>query len=306
MKEYRSWHDKIIVLVKGALMGVADIIPGVSGGTVALISGIYDHLIAAIGSVKISHIRDVALLPLALFPAKRGRAAEAMASLKAIPWNFLLPLAAGILTGVLTVSKAIPALMEQHPFELYSFFFGLILFSISVPFRHVHRRPLDLSLMGVFAIITYLLLTIQSGLSLEGGNAVIFLSGAVAVCAMILPGVSGAYMLVMLGQYETVLRALHERDLVVLGLLIAGMAVGLFTFVRLLKFLLFKHHSCMMAILTGVMAGSVFKIWPFAFLKSAPEGEQFFLFAVFSLGGALFLFSLEKLARYVGDPEPPV
>ncbi len=297
-------------------MGVADIIPGVSGGTVALISGIYEHLIAAISSVKLSHVRDALVLPLAIAPSARNKeiAKAGWQNITGIPWNFLLPLAAGIIGGVFSMSRIIPRLMNEHPFYLYSFFFGLIIFSITIPFRHVHKKPVDLGLTAVFTAVTYVLLNIpgQVGVELQvapqtltGTPGVFFFSGAVAVCAMILPGVSGAYLLVMLGQYKKVLHALHEHDFILLGALAAGMAAGLFTFVRLIRYLLFRHHSRTMAALTGVMAGSIFKIWPFSY--SARSGAyEFIVFFALSAGGALFLYLLEKLARYVGDPEPPV
>ena len=138
MKQYKSIKDRIILFSKGLAMGAADIVPGVSGGTIALIAGIYDHLIAAIAAVKPKHAID--LVKLIFLGFSKIHRASALQSLGSIPFSFLLPLLSGIAIAILGMSRIIPWLMENHGYETFSVFFGLILFSVSVPLRHMHIR----------------------------------------------------------------------------------------------------------------------------------------------------------------------
>lgn len=401
MKEYSSFGAKLILWGKGIAMGAADIVPGVSGGTIALISGIYEHLIDAISSVQVKHALAAIQLPFLFWNSSKRK--ELLSTLAEVPWSFLLPLLIGILTGVLSMSRVIPFFMENYPFQTFSVFFGLIAFSILIPYKMMKHKPLEIIILVVFAVATFFLVGINTvgGLDVtiepvqesqedsaaksiqvktdEKGRAIaelkpgkyrvsidsrytakfqvtipeshkdepvmidspentlamspslkpgkndenhilfratfstkadsnylyLFFSGAIAICAMILPGLSGAYLLVIMGQYRNILEALHQREFLLLGVLVAGMLVGILTFVRLLKYLLHNHKSITMAALTGILIGSLRKIWPFQYTEQY-DTTAIFTAVLFALAGAVLLFLLEKFSVAAHDPEPPI
>lgn len=230
-------------------MGAADVVPGVSGGTMAFILGIYEELINAIRSF------DLAFLELLL----SLRIKEAIGR---VSWPFLSALGAGILTAVFTLSRILSWLLVNRPVLIWSFFFGLILASVFVVSRHLSR--LDLSMViwiCLGAVGTYFLVGTVP-FSTPDAPWFLFLSGAVAICAMILPGISGSFILVLLGKYHHVLEAVNNRDLFTLILVAAGAGCGLVAFSRFLNWLLQKHHDLTIAILTGLMLGALRKVWP--------------------------------------------
>jgi len=285
-------------------MGMADIVPGVSGGTIALISGIYEHLIMALSKVRPMHAVDVLLLPFVYFNPEKKR--KKLQSLSEIPWEFLLPLVTGILIGIIGFSRLALYLFTNHPLYTYSFFFGLISFSLTIPYRSMHKHIPDFILLLVFALITWAVTSIGENFPGSTQYAYVFFSGAIAICAMILPGISGAFILVILGEYQIILDSLHNTNISLLLVFIFGLIVGIMTFVRLLKYILYKHHSRTMAALTGVMIGSIHKLWPMAYIHESVENYHYMMFAVFALCGALFLYFLEKVAIWLHDPEPPI
>lgn len=400
MKEYRSFRDRSILFAKGIVMGGADIIPGVSGGTIALISGIYEHLIAAISQVGFAEIRSAIILPFVL--RSREKREAHLDRLLRIQWSFLLFLGAGIVTGILSMSRLIPSMMENYPFYTYSFFFGLILISISIPLKGMKKHSGEFLTLLIFAVLTFAVVgysrvssaairfdsppdneasittdnngrweislapeelstgvtgfitgsdgtdlgsfqigpdagtdtpqissenlkeagilirslertsegnyVIRGVLNNEGRGSLpfIFISGALAICAMILPGISGAYILVLLGEYRHVLESLHNHDMAVLATLLAGIAVGIFSFVRILRFMLSHHHSLTMAALTGIMVGSLRKIWPGSYLDGGPiEPFQVIMGVGIAVFGGLLIFGLEQVSKRLADPEPP-
>ena len=287
------------------MMGTADVVPGVSGGTIALISGIYEHLISALSSVKVSHVRDLFFV-IFTRPGSEKRVIG-IDALKKIPWNFLLPLLFGIIVGAMTFFRIMPFLLETYPLYTYSFFFGLILFSLTIPYKHMHKHLYDFAILVFFALLTFMV-TVYIG-ELEGTTnlAYIFFSGALAICAMILPGISGAYILLILGEYHIVTEALkYPFDIPLILTFIAGLVVGLFSFVRFLKYLLFHHHSRTMAALTGAMIGSMYKLVPFPHMVRSVNPLDYATFVVMALLGVLFIFAMEQAAIAVKDPEPPV
>ncbi|MES0489127.1 MAG: DUF368 domain-containing protein [Leptospirales bacterium] len=305
MKQYQLFKDKAILAVKGFMMGTADVVPGVSGGTIALISGIYEHLITALSSVKISHAKDLFFL-IFTRPGSEKRVA-AIHSLTRIPWNFLLPLMFGILSGAMVFFRIMPYLLETHPLYTYSFFFGLILFSLTIPYKHMHKHLYDFAILIFFAFVTFMV-TVFIG-EQEGTTNLfyIFFSGALAICAMILPGISGAYILLILGEYHIITDSLEfPFDLPIVLTFIAGMVIGLLSFVRLLKSLLYHHHSRTMAALTGAMVGSMYKLLPFPHIKGSIGTSDYAIFAAMALLGMLFIFAMERAALAVKDPEPPI
>lgn len=238
----------LLLFLKGMAMGAADVVPGVSGGTVAFITGIYDEL-----------LHSLAQLPKAIMLLLRGRVIEAWQCANA---NFLLVLASGILVSVLSLAKLITTLLDTQPIALWSFFFGLILVSTHIVVRAVQRwgisRFISALLGGAFAWW----ITVAAPVHLDGTPLILFLAGALAICAMILPGISGSFILVLLGLYSVVLGAVKELDLLVMAIFASGCLVGLLSFSRLLNWLLHRWRDITLAFLAGLMLGSLNKVWP--------------------------------------------
>ncbi|MGA6098943.1 DUF368 domain-containing protein [Stutzerimonas marianensis] len=240
--------NTLLLYAKGMAMGAADVVPGVSGGTVAFITGIYDELLRSIGAV-----------PNAVAPLIRGRIAEAW---RVANGTFLTVLFAGIITSILTLAKLISYLLEHHPIPVWSFFFGLILVSVHLVGKEVRQR-------GWFQLISLLLgiafaywITVASPMQWGTGSLSLFLAGAIAICAMILPGISGSFILVLLGLYPVVLGAVKALDLGVILVFAGGCLVGLLSFARLLSYVLSRWRDLTLAFLTGLMLGSLNKVWP--------------------------------------------
>lgn len=245
-----SFKEDLAIAARGVLMGSADVVPGVSGGTVALIVGIYERLVSAIASF------DASLVALLL----AGRFQDA---LRHIDFRFLAALGTGIAVAIVSLAKLITWLILNKPVPTWSFFFGLILASAILVYRQIDRWKAGEGAAalagGVFAFWLSGLLPAEA----SHGPLALYLSGAVAICATILPGISGSFVLVLLGQYLFVLDAIHERRIATLAVFAAGCATGLIAFTKLLKVLLRDWRTQTMAFLCGLMAGSLRKIWPF-------------------------------------------
>ncbi len=235
--------------IKGFCMGAVDVIPGVSGGTMAFILGIYEELIDSIRSFDLEFLR--------LLVSLRLRDA-----LDHVSWQFLIAVGTGILTAVFTLARILSWLLQNRPVLIWSFFFGLIVASVFTVSRYIKRwSPSIFVWIGLGAISAYFVVGMIP-ISTPDTPWFLFMSGAIAICAMILPGISGAFVLVLLGKYNYVLEAVNQRDFFTLFLVAAGAAAGLTTFVRLLKWLFDRHHDLTVAILTGLMLGSLRKVWP--------------------------------------------
>ncbi len=233
----------------GLAMGSADVVPGVSGGSMAFILGIYGQLLEAIAGF------DLTLLTL----LRRGRWAEAAAR---VHLGFLVPLLAGLASSILLLVRPITWLYEAHPVFLFAFFFGLIVGSIVLIARHAHWGASGLVAMVVGAAGALVFVT-RVPVTMPHDPFTLFWSGAVAIMAMILPGISGSFLLLVLGQYQHVMEAVKGLDLATLVPFALGCATGLIAFVRVLRWLLERWHGQTVALLVGVMAGSLWKIWPF-------------------------------------------
>lgn len=291
--------DRIFLYLKGMAMGAADIIPGVSGGTIALITGIYEQLVAAIHGIRLRHVVAFFKLPVVMW--RQISRKRAIHTLKEIKWNFLITLLLGILTSVLLLSRVIPWFLDNYPFHTYSFFFGLIVFSIQYPYRKMKHRVWEYVLIIVFALLLYFLTSLNN---MHGSADLwyIFLSGAIAITAMILPGISGSYILVLLGEYKLILNALHEHNFLIIGVFIAGILTGIFSFIQVLSWLLKKFHSYTMAALTGIMIGSLSKIWPPLYLKGSIEKVDGILFIqgiMLAIFGMFFIGVIDFLSRKI-------
>ncbi len=261
-KKNRSLFDYLILSAKGFCMGASDVVPGVSGGTMAFILGIYEELISAIKSFDLKGLQLLITLKFRTL-------------LDHVSWQFLLSVGIGILVAVFTLSKILSWLLYNQPVLIWSFFLGLILASVMVVSRRIQawRAPVWLSLFGGTAG-TYVLVGFVP-VSTPNDPWFLFLSGAIAICAMILPGISGSFILVLLGKYLYVLEAVNNRDFFVLFLVAAGACVGIAAFSRLLGWLLNNYHDLMVALLTGLMLGSLRKVWPWKeTIESRMVGEK--------------------------------
>lgn len=245
----KPFFQSFKIFLIGACMGTADLIPGVSGGTIAFICGIYERLLNSIKCFDLKMLRTLL----------SGRIKEVLQS---IPFAFLIPLGLGILTTILTLSSLLDSLFETHPVQLWSFFFGLILGSIV--FLFCETRPWKRSQWGIFLVatfITYWLVGLDATQT-PPTPVYLFLSGCIAISAMILPGISGSYILVILGKYQQILDAVNSRDILSLAYFIAGMVVGVLSLVRLVSWLLKTWRQITIVALTGIMAGALRTVWP--------------------------------------------
>lgn len=237
------------VYLSGVLMGAADIVPGVSGGTIAFIVGIYDRLITALSRVNKTSIGM-------LFKGQFKALWQYMDA------SFLLLLLAGIATSIFSMASLMTELLQRYPVGLWSFFFGLILASAVWLLRSIpdlHRQHVLLLSLGVLVGAGFsLLIPMQVGISW----GMVFCSGMIAICAMILPGVSGSFILLMLGMYGYVINAVKSLDVAVISVFALGALVGLLSFSKLLHWLLRRARSMTLALLTGIMLGALTKVWP--------------------------------------------
>lgn len=249
----------LATLVGGFLMGSSDIVPGVSGGTIALVIGIYERLIAQVRTGA-SALGRLARLDLA------GATAEA----RLVQWRFVLPLGIGILAAIGLLSSGLEHLLEEQPILLSGLFLGLVTGSVVVAFREFEGGvgARELGVMLVTAVVVFALLGLRSGRIDDPSLLVFFGGGAVAICAMILPGISGSFILLLLGLYDAVIGAVSGRDVAVVLVVGLGAVLGLAVFSTLLHWLLANHHDVVLAALVGLMAGSLRVLWPW------PAGED--------------------------------
>ncbi len=245
----RNLVGVISIFVRGMAMGVADIIPGVSGGTVAFITGIYEELINSIKSINLSLFKT-------LFT--RGIAV----AWKQANGTFLLAVLGGILLSLFTLAKVLTYLISNYQILVWAFFFGLIAGSVIFVWKTITKWDLTTIMALVAGILVAFYITIATPATTPDGLFFIFLSGAIAICAMILPGISGAFILLLLGKYEYMLNALKNLQLTDLAVFAAGCALGIIAFSNVIAWLFKKYRNLTLALLTGFMIGSLNKIWP--------------------------------------------
>lgn len=277
-------------------MGAADLVPGVSGGTMAFILGIYHQILDALHAINLELLR----LLLALHWG---------AAFRSFPWQFLASLGLGIASAILTLSRPIHWALAEHPKLVWAFFFGLVVASVSVIRKRVlHWSPLLIVILLMTAALTFYFVGL---LPLETPHTPLltFLSGAIAICAMILPGISGAFILVLLGKYRYILGALISLDLVIILTFCAGCVVGLLSFSRLLRWFLARFHDPAIAALTGLMLGSLRKVWPWqatlgegspSFPLFLPQTLTFYdsLALLLMTSGFLLVWNIEKVSTH--------
>lgn len=230
-------------------MGAADAVPGVSGGTIAFISGIYEELITSISNVNLSLVKTL-------------RQNGFSAFWKQANGNFISALLTGIIISFVSFMRLAKYLIEQHPILIWSFFFGLIVASIYFVGKQITKwNGLTIIVLFLGAIIAYYITSLPS-LGANSNPYYLLFAGAIAICAMILPGISGSFILVILGAYKTLSDAFHDWDLKKIALFATGATIGLLSFSRVLKWLFKNYHNTTLALLTGFIFGSLNKIWP--------------------------------------------
>ncbi|EAR63064.1 DUF368 domain-containing protein [Neptuniibacter caesariensis] len=312
MQSGRSLRDYFVLSVKGMMMGAADAVPGVSGGTIAFMTGIYEELIHSLKQFG----------PKALMIFFKEGPVEAW---KFVNGSFLLTLVGGILLSLLTISHVVLYWLAEYPELLWSFFFGLILASVWSVCRHIERWGSNSFTAFIIGTIFAYLVTSLSPTSIEATPLFIFLSGMVAICAMILPGISGSFILLLLGMYTPILGAIKNLELFTLAIFAAGCAVGLLSFSRVLSWMFSSFKVTTLALLGGFLLGSLNKVWPWKYTTAYTinrHGEQvplvqenispftfetmtgqpsFVIYAaVLMLIGAALVFLIERMGRRSG------
>lgn len=237
------------LFLKGVAMGAADIVPGVSGGTVAFITGIYEQLLNALKNIS----------PKALLILKDDGIA---AFWRHVDGTFLLTLMIGILASALTLVRGISYLLTEYPHLLWAFFFGLILVSSWIVSKQIDKWSTGTSTMLIVGTLVAFTITELSPAELDPVLPLVFFSGLIAICAMILPGISGSFILLLLGMYGHVIDAIKGFDLVFIAVFGVGCVTGLLSFSHLLSWLFNNYRSLVLALLTGFLLGSLNKVWP--------------------------------------------
>ena len=293
-----SLRKSLTHAAQGLLMGAADIVPGVSGGTVAFIVGIYPRLIAAIG-------HGFSMLTALV----RGRFDDMRRHGALLEWGLALPLAAGAGVAVLVGAKVIPILLETWPHRMLGLFLGLVAGSVAVPWKRIERKTTPVLCMVAATGVAAFLLTGMpaAGDALPPSGVRVFAAAAIAICAMILPGVSGAFLLKAMGLYETTLHALNDGHIGYIALFAAGAITGLGLFSRLLNHLLARYADLTMAALTGLMIGALRALWPWQTAERAlqwpGEGEPVGTVVLLAVAGLAFVARMAHRAQRAERPE---
>ncbi|WP_062079007.1 DUF368 domain-containing protein [Demequina globuliformis] len=302
----RSVGTGALNVVRGALIGTAETVPGVSGGTVALMTGVYETLLTSAGHF-ISGTR------IAISDGVRGRGvSRSKPEWARVSWGVLLPLGVGMVIALLVMASVMEDLVHDHPVTMRALFFGLVLASLAVPFRLAAHAPLRTRPVGRWSATDWLIAAVGAVaaaviVSLPGGNLeptplVLIPAGAIAVSALVLPGLSGSFLLLTMGLYEPTLAAVNDRDLGYLAFFSIGLAIGLVSIVKLLQWLLEHHRRTTLVVLTGVMAGSLVALWPWQDDDrhlEAPSGDIVGPILAFLLGFGVVVALLVIEARLV-------
>ena len=301
----RKLSDYFIISLKGITMGAADVVPGVSGGTIAFISGIYDELLSSINAFNLD-----------LFNIFKNEGFKKV--WEKVNGNFLVALFSGILISIVSLAKMLSWLLENKPIFIWSFFFGLVLASIIFVIRQIKIWDIKSIISLIVGIsLAYFITQISPTVNSNPSKIYLFFSGAIAICAMILPGISGSFVLVLLGVYAFVLDSVHQFKIGVILTVFLGAIVGLLSFSKFLKYLLDRYRDLTLAILVGFIIGSLNKIWPWKEILTTQtinnklivlkdksvlpfdyQGENHFLAAVgFAFIGFILIVFIEKWAN---------
>lgn len=282
MTKDRTPIQYIYITLKGIAMGAADVVPGVSGGTIAFISGIYEELISSINNIRPS-----------LFKTLKNEGFKSF--WEQANGNFLASLFTGIFISLFSLATIVSWLLENEPILLWSFFFGLVSASIFFVGKEIEKWTIaSIFALVLGAVVAFYITTLPPNENIDS-LPFLFLSGALAVCAMILPGISGAFILVLLGSYKTILEAVHERDIKIVVTVALGAIFGLLSFAKLLKWMFSNFKNLTLALLTGFIIGSLNKIWPW---KSILETKVF--------GDKIIPIKEESISPFNFDGDPQI
>jgi putative membrane protein len=300
--ENRNRLQYIFITLKGMAMGIAEIVPGVSGGTIAFVTGIYEEFISSINNVNITTL-------------KAWKEDGFNAFWEKLNGNFLVALFAGMLISILSFSKIIGWLLDNHPIPVWSFFFGLVLASVIFVAKAIKKwNALTVLLFIIGSLTAYYITTLPPSANTDS-LPFLFFSGAIAICAMVLPGISGSFILVLLGSYKTILDAVNDKEYKIVITVALGAIFGILSFARILKWMFAHYRDITLAVLTGFILGSLNKIWPWKKVIEvinigkkeiiidenispfAFEGDHQLLFAaLLAIIGFSLIFILEKVA----------
>ena len=288
------------VFLKGIAMGSADVVPGVSGGTIAFITGIYGRLLDAISGVNLSLLKTL---------RQEGPAA----AWRQLDGSFLLALGSGILVAIASLAKLIHYLLLEHPVALWAFFFGLIIASCWHIGRTIRQWRWQELVALVIGAVLAAWISLASPTEITPTLPVVFFAGSIAICAMILPGISGSFILLLMGLYAPVMGAINEFNLPLLGTFAVGAGLGLLLFSRLLSWLLHHFETVLLSLLTGFMVGSLVKVWPWKetlltrvnshgeevpFIQTnvlPGVDEQLFIALALMFAGAILVLGMERM-----------
>jgi len=300
--ENRKMIHHVFIGLKGMAMGIAELVPGVSGGTIAFVTGIYEEFISSINNIRLDTFKTL-------------KDDGFKAFWKKLNGTFLIVLFGGMVISILSFSKLISWLLEFHPIPIWAFFFGLVLASVIFVAKAISRWNLaSILLFTLGAVIAFYITTLPPSANTDS-LPFLFLSGAVAICAMVLPGISGAFILVLLGSYKTILDAVDDKDFKIVITVASGVVFGILSFARVLKWMFANYKDVTLALLTGFILGSLNKIWPWKNIievikvgekeiiideNIAPlafEGDNQLVFAIITaIIGFSLIFILEKTA----------
>lgn len=234
----------LFIALKGMAMGIAELVPGVSGGTIAFVTGIYEEFLSSINNITLSTFKTL---------KKEGL----RAFWKKLNGNFLLVLFGGMLVSILTFSKLITWLLAFHPIPIWAFFFGLVLASVIFVAKAITKwNVATIVLFAIGAVTAFYITTLPPSANTDS-LPFLFFSGALAICAMVLPGISGSFILVLLGSYKTILEAVNDKDFEIIITVGLGVVFGILSFARLLKWMFEHYKNITLAILTGFILGSL-------------------------------------------------
>ena len=264
----KRFFNYLFVTVKGICMGAADVIPGVSGGTIAFMTGIYEELVGSINSINGEAVK-------LLFTGKLK------AFWKHINGNFLLSLVAGILISILSLAKLMTYLLEHQPVQTWAFFFGLIVASSIFILKGIEGWKFKDMVMLFFGIVLGVVVCTLSPTETPDGLWFIFLCGAIAICAMILPGISGSFILLILGKYQYMLSTITKitsgdgvlMDYLIIIVFVLGALIGIIAFSKFLHWLLANYHRPTLLVLAGFIIGSLVKVWPWSDMATVAASQ---------------------------------
>ncbi|MCF2857882.1 DUF368 domain-containing protein [Pseudoalteromonas sp. SMS1] len=304
-----SKRDYLWLFFKGAGMGAADVVPGVSGGTIAFITGIYTRLLAAIKSVDLDALKMVF----------KGQFKDAWAH---VDGSFLLAVFGGLFTSALSLAKLITYLLEHHQQLVWSFFFGLIIASFVYIAKKVERWQIKHIVSCILGAVIAYVITSLSPAEAQAQPWLYFVAGSIAVCAMILPGISGSFILLLLGMYGHVLSAINNKEVMLVGLFLLGCICGLLMFSRFLSWLLSQYEQVTFAVLSGFLIGSLNMLWPWKqvvstyvnssgvekplmqknispmeFTQLTGQDPQLLICITLAVGGLILILTLDRMSR---------